>query len=328
MTKLSIIVPCYNCERTLGAAVDLIYQQEPGIPFDVTMVDDGSGDATYRTMEMLARRRPHMRLARHARNLGGGAARNTAVEESDGDLIFCLDADDMLGPDLLSKLTRLWLMKRCDAVGVSRSVKFRNSNVEDVAYVTEFTGPGERIRFESLLDGTACALTSTFLMTRKAFALVGGYPTSHGFDTQGMAFRFLGNGLEAYTCPDTVYYHRVEFSDSYYLREQKAGRINWNWLQVLDEFIYLFNPATQRQILESWLFSPPGEPAAPDLLGYVRDFSKHLCQELQEPDPPGLEWSSRPVQELAGQDTPVLARHALQPEGRPSGSHCPLHQGT
>ena len=249
MTKLSIIVPCYNCERTLGAAVDLIYQQEPGIPFDVTMVDDGSGDATYRTMEMLARRRPHMRLARHARNLGGGAARNTAVEESDGDLIFCLDADDMLGPDLLSKLTRLWLMKRCDAVGVSRSVKFRNSNVEDVAYVTEFTGPGERIRFESLLDGTACALTSTFLMTRKAFALVGGYPTSHGFDTQGMAFRFLGNGLEAYTCPDTVYYHRVEFSDSYYLREQKAGRINWNWLQVLDEFIYLFNPATQRQKL-------------------------------------------------------------------------------
>ena len=315
MTKLSVIVPCYNCAATLFDAVVSIYSQDVGIPFDVTMVDDGSTDTTYDVMKQLAAQHSNIRLVRHTSNQGGGAARNTAVEESDGDLIFCLDADDMLGPDLLNKLTRFWLMKRCDAVGVSRSVKFRNSNVEDVAYVTEFAGPGERIRFESLLDGTACSLTSTFLMTCKAFALVGGYPMSHGFDTQGMAFRFLGNGLEAYTCPDTVYYHRVEFNDSYYLREQKAGRINWNWLQVLDEFIYLFNPATQRQILESRLFSPPGEPAAPDLLGYVRDFSKHLCQELQEPDPPGLEWSSRPVQKLAGQDTPVLARYALQSEG-------------
>src|SRR5512146_1648427 len=108
MTKLSIIIPCYNCERTLEAAVDSIYRQESAIPFDVTMVDDGSDDRTYERMKMLAAQHRRIRLVRHAANVGGGAARNTAVAHSDGDLIFCLDADDMLGPDFLKNLTRFW----------------------------------------------------------------------------------------------------------------------------------------------------------------------------------------------------------------------------
>ncbi len=270
MTKLSIIVPCYNCGGTLETAVDSIFRQDPGVPFDVTMVDDGSLDNTYQVMEMLAGRYPAIRLVRHDSNQGGGAARNTAVANSEGDLIFNVDADDVLGPDLLGRLTRFWATQRCDAVGISRSIKFRGTDLNNVAYVTEFAGPGERVPFESLLDGSACSLTSMFMMTRKAFDLVGGYPTSHGFDNQGMAFRFLANGLTAYTCPEAIYYHRVEFGDSWYVRERKAGRAEWNWLHVLDEFIYLFNPEAQRRILEARLFSPPGERAAPSLLSVLR----------------------------------------------------------
>lgn len=270
MTKLSVIVPCYNCERTLDAAVASIFEQEPKIPYDVTMVDDGSDDNSYSTMQRLARQYPRIKLARHPQNLGGGAARNTAVAESDGDLIFCLDADDIMGNALLKNLTGFWLAKNCDGVGIGRSVKFRKDNLHDVAFANDFTGPGKRVPFESLLDGSDCSLYSTFLITRKAFNAIGGYPTSHGFDTQGMAFRFLGNGLTAYTCPDAVYYHRVEFGESYYVREQNSQRINWNWLQILDEFIYLFRPETQRYIFESALFKPSGKGRAQDLLSALR----------------------------------------------------------
>ncbi len=270
MTKLSIIIPCYNCEGTLEAAVDSIYRQKAAIPFDVTMVDDGSDDDTFETMERLSRRYPRLRLLRHPKNLGGGAARNSAVANSNGELIFCLDADDIMGPELLRNLTDFWLAKRCAAVGVSRSVKFRKDSLDDVAYVNDFAGPGKRIYFESLLDGSDCSLYSTFLMTRKAFDSVGGYPTSHAFDTQGMAFRILGNGLTAYTCPDALYYHRVEFGESYYLREQRANRINWNWLQVLDEFIYLFRQETQRRILDSPLSSAAGEFPQQDIINSLK----------------------------------------------------------
>ncbi|HSQ74487.1 MAG TPA: glycosyltransferase, partial [Bacteroidota bacterium] len=82
--KLSIIVPCYNCEETLGEAVDSVYQQEPEVPFDITMVDDASTDGTYDRMRALAARHPGIRIVKHHRNRGGGATRNTAVAHSDG----------------------------------------------------------------------------------------------------------------------------------------------------------------------------------------------------------------------------------------------------
>ena len=271
MTKLSIIIPCFNSEQTLEAAVDSVFRQESPIEFDVTLVDDGSTDRTYDRMRIVASKYRAVKLARHDSNRGGGAARNTAAAKSDGDLIFCLDSDDMLGPDFLSNIARFWLRKESDGVGIGRSVKFRRFDTNDVAYTTEFTNPGKRIRFESLLDGSTCSLFSTFLVTRRAFERIGGYPTAHAFDTQGMAFRFLGEGLEAHTCPDAVYYHRVGLRDSYYLREQKADRLNWNWFNVLDEFLYLFNPETRSRLLEADLFEVPGSPAPQKLMAIVTD---------------------------------------------------------
>ncbi len=265
MTRLSLIVPCYNCADTLEDAISSIYRQEIDIPFEVTMVDDGSTDGTYAEMGRLAAQYSNIRLLKHASNLGGGAARNTAVAHSSGELIFCLDADDMLGDGFLKNMIGFWQRKRCAGLGMSTSIKFRGSNTKDVAYVSNFERPGKPVRFESFLDGSQCSLSVVFLMTRSTFNRVGGYPTEHGFDTQGMGFRFLCNGLTAYTCPDTVYLHRVEFHPSYYLREQGADRLNWNWLALLEEFLYIFRREIKFRILSSDLFAVPGRAAPPAL---------------------------------------------------------------
>ncbi len=270
MTKLSIIIPCFNCADTLEGAVASVYRQEVRMPFDVTMVDDGSTDTSYEVMKRLAGQHTNIRLVRHRSNLGGGAARNTAVAHSTGDLIFGLDADDMLGEGFLRNMTQFWLRKRCDALGMSTSVKFRGTNVNDVAYVSEYEAPGKRVRFESFLDGSRCSLSVVFLVTRDAFERVGGYPTHHGFDNQGMGFRILGNGLRAYTCPDTVYYHRVEHHESWYLRDLTTDRLNWNWFNLLEEFLYLFRRTVQSQLLESDLFEVPGRPTPPRVIQIVR----------------------------------------------------------
>ena len=273
MTTLSVIMPCYNCADTLESAVRSVYGQDVSMPFDVTMVDDGSTDGTFDVMAKLSAQHPNIRLFRHRENQGGGATRNTAVRNSRGDLIFCVDADDLLSPGFLEAMTKFWLRKRCDAVGMSTSIKFRGLNIGNVAYTSQYEGPGERVRFESFLEGPRCSLGVVFLMTRRAFQRVGGYPTEHGFDTQGMGFRFLCHGLAAYTCPDTVYYHRVEHHESYYLREQSQDRINWNWFNLLDEFLYLFRPEIRRKLAESDLFYVPGKPAPARLseLVYGRD---------------------------------------------------------
>jgi glycosyltransferase involved in cell wall biosynthesis len=254
MTKLSVIIPCYNCADTIGDAVASVVNSEVGIPFDLTMVDDGSTDHTPARLADLAKRHQGIRLVRHQVNRGGGAARNSGIAASDGDLIFCLDADDMLAPDFLDRMVQFWKDKHCDAVGMSTSIKFKGSDVRDVEYVSEFAGPGRPVRFESFLDGSPCSLSVVFMMTRRAFKLVGGYPTEHGFDTQGMGFRFLCNGLRAFTCPGTTYYHRVGRPSSYYMREQSAGRVNWNWLNVVDEFLYLFHQEVRHELLSTDVF--------------------------------------------------------------------------
>jgi hypothetical protein len=108
------------------------------------------------------------------------------------------------------------------------------------------------------------------MMTRAAFRRVGGYPTDHGFDTQGMGFRFLSNGLEARVCPETIYYHRVGLPRSYYRREQLKDRLNWNWFNVLDEFLYIFKDRIKDELLEHDLFDVPGKPAPQDLVKIVQ----------------------------------------------------------
>lgn len=88
------------------------------------------------------------------------------------------------------------------------------------------------------------------MFTKKAFNVVGGYPEKHGFDTQGFGFRFLVKGLKAYACPDSIYYHRINFHKSYYLREYESGKINHNWYHLLEEFLYIFDDNVKKIVLE------------------------------------------------------------------------------
>lgn len=255
MTKLSIIIPCFNCEDTLEEAVDSIYCQPPKIAFDVTMVDDASHDNTFKVMQKLSRKYPAIQLFRHKRNMGGGATRNTAVENSDGEIIFCLDSDDVLGKSFLENITDFWLEKRCDGVGKSNTIMFEGQDRKKIFREINYEIGDAPIGLDSFFTGDqSCSLKVTFLFTREAFNRIGGYPTDHGFDTQGFGFRFLCSGLTAFNCPNTIYYHRVKFNQSYYLRETNAGLYNKNFLQIFDEFLFIFKDETKDVILSYPLF--------------------------------------------------------------------------
>jgi glycosyltransferase involved in cell wall biosynthesis len=250
MPKLSIIIPCYNCAETLAEAVNSCFSQGFAEPeFEIVLVDDASTDSTTTVMKDLSFHHHNIQIAFHDTNKGGGATRNTAAQVATADVLFCLDSDDILPPLTLQKMYTHLTTKKCDGVGINTSVKFIGSNTDDVDIVHTFIRADQKIELSDLLqkDGL-CSLYSTFMITRTAFDKIGGYPTHHGFDTQGFAWRFLAAGLYAETCPQATYLHRVQFHESYYLREYNNGKTNFNWLEIFKENFYLFNDEAQRFI--------------------------------------------------------------------------------
>jgi len=281
MRKLSVIIPCYNSEQTLKEAFDSCVKNKVALPFgthfEIVLVDDCSTDNTRDVIRDLIKSVDaddgvEVAAIFHERNMGGGAARNTAVANCTGDVIFCLDSDDILPIETLGRMTKMFIARqaagdRCDGIGLHHSIKFRGSDVKDVVRTDVFGYAGEVIPFDSLLqkDAVMCPLYSVFLFTREAFDAIGGYPTSYGFDTQAFAWRFLANGQVAYTCPEASYLHRIFFTESYYVREFNSGKANYNWRRVLEEYLFLLSDEAADEIMSLDIASY-GTPALIDFL--------------------------------------------------------------
>ena len=88
---VSVVIPAYNAERTLGATVRSALAQEPP-PLEIVVVDDGSTDGTRALAESFG---SSVRVLPGA-NAGPSAARNRGAREARGAWIAFLDADDLL----------------------------------------------------------------------------------------------------------------------------------------------------------------------------------------------------------------------------------------
>ncbi|WP_134497470.1 glycosyltransferase [Microvirga pakistanensis] len=97
-TKLSVLVPAYNCADTLPIAIQSILNQT-WTNIEVIVVDDQSQDETWRVIERFAQADRRVVAIRHERNGGAYAARNTALAHATGDFVTVHDADDWSHPE-------------------------------------------------------------------------------------------------------------------------------------------------------------------------------------------------------------------------------------
>ena len=99
---LSVIVPTYNGEDYLSAALEsIVAQSDPNI--EVIVVDDGSTD---RSADILKGFTDSRLTILTQKNRGVLAARNAGLAAATGEYIAFLDADDTWRPDCLEKLHR------------------------------------------------------------------------------------------------------------------------------------------------------------------------------------------------------------------------------
>jgi glycosyltransferase involved in cell wall biosynthesis len=120
--SLSVLSPVYN-ERHLVAAslARVLALQSPLISrLEVIAVDDCSTDGSWAVLQQLAAKDSRVRLYRHERNSGKGAAVRTALEHATGDISIVHDADMEYNPGDIPMLLRPFIEEGADAVFGSR----------------------------------------------------------------------------------------------------------------------------------------------------------------------------------------------------------------
>jgi glycosyltransferase involved in cell wall biosynthesis len=136
---LSIIIPLYNEEESLPELckwIDKVVKQM-GISFEILLIDDGSTDLSWKTIQSLWEQYPVIRAYRFGRNYGKSAALDMGFHHCEGKVVITMDADLQDSPDEIPKLYEMitvkefhlvsgWKQKRYDPISKTIPSKLFN----------------------------------------------------------------------------------------------------------------------------------------------------------------------------------------------------------
>ena len=102
LPMISVVIPCYNCEKYAARALDsLIAQTYPNM--EIICVDDGSADQTGEILKKYSEMHKNITVI-FQQNRGAAAARNNGIGHASGEYIGFIDSDDSAEPDMYQVL--------------------------------------------------------------------------------------------------------------------------------------------------------------------------------------------------------------------------------
>lgn len=125
--KISIIIPIYNVEKYLPTCVESILQQTYK-NLEVILVDDGSPDRCPVICDELAQKDDRIRVI-HQKNKGLSGARNTGIDNAQGDYLIFVDSDDTVEQTLVEELYTYAEKWNCAIVACGRNYIFEDGQI-------------------------------------------------------------------------------------------------------------------------------------------------------------------------------------------------------
>ena len=92
--KISAVIPIYNCEKTIKAAVRSIQNQNMA-DIEIILVNDRSTDSTLKIIQELSEEDPRIKIFNNEKNMGTLYTRSFGILQSQGKYIMNLDNDDL-----------------------------------------------------------------------------------------------------------------------------------------------------------------------------------------------------------------------------------------
>ena len=201
--KISVIIPCRNAGATLAQALTTL-QLQTFTPLEIIVVDDGSTDDS---IEQVHRFGSMVRLLASP-GAGANAARNAGARAAAGEALMFMDADDLLGPNVLEQLAAVL---REEPAGVAACAWRRLT----FAHGAWLSGPPSCARrgagehpIEAWLSGWHHPPCSV-LWSRPAFELCGGWDPAIRINQDGeLMIRALARGAPLRLTEAALAYYR------------------------------------------------------------------------------------------------------------------------
>ncbi len=136
--SLSVIIPCFNEEKTVSRCVERLRQiSDEQVSLEIFIVDDGSTDNSLVIAQELARQHPEVSVISLDINQGKGAALRAGFQVATGDFVAVQDADLEYDPRDLRKLLEPLVDGDADVVLGSR---FASVGAHRVLYFWHYLG--------------------------------------------------------------------------------------------------------------------------------------------------------------------------------------------
>jgi len=112
--KVSIIIPCYNSEKTLIECLNSVLNQTYK-NYEIIVVDNNSTDNTKKIIKQNQEKSRKIKYLFEPK-IGRGSARNTGEKNAKGEIILMTDSDCIVPKNWIKEMIEPIINKECDAV--------------------------------------------------------------------------------------------------------------------------------------------------------------------------------------------------------------------
>jgi len=196
--KVSVIIPCYNCENFVSEAIESALQQTYK-NMEIVIVNDGSTDKSSEIIKHYADKYKNILFFDNKENRGVIYSRNMAIEASTGKYILPLDADDLIAPTYVEKAVNIIENNPDIGMVYCNGMIFGNKN--EPLVLPDFSN-------QNILFGNCIFITSLF--RKSDFFRCGKFKEdmSSGCEDWDFWLSFVEMGLQPYKIDETLFYYR------------------------------------------------------------------------------------------------------------------------
>ncbi|HEV2402964.1 MAG TPA: glycosyltransferase family 2 protein [Candidatus Saccharimonadales bacterium] len=214
--KLSVIIPCYNEEKTLKTIVqEVLAVDTNGTKKEIIIVDDKSKDGSAKIIRQLEKQHSEVTGILQQKNRGKGATLKRGFQESTGDVVIVQDADREYDPRDYNKMLQIFREDRADIVFGSR---FSGGSPRRVVYLVNTIANKFMTRLSALLSGLYVSdIHTCYIMFR------GDWIRSHAKYLKSKRFGFNPE-IVARIAKEKNSLRICETSVSYYGRTKSEGK--------------------------------------------------------------------------------------------------------